>query len=272
MDDGRPGYTTLQGTTGEPVAEIVTVPKKGKGKAEAAAAAAAAAAVAAAGEGARAKQEADAPGDSNMTKTAKAKARKKTRMMQIVSAAKSSVEWNDLAKCRAVLADIGTLAKDSRTQLNGQRESLEMCIERLEDASDKEDNDDDDVEEEEVTCAICFDGPPTIVWVDCGHKTVCTGCAMKQMELDQQCPTCRTPVITDPVRSKPGRVANADTGRYDGCPTCDSTKEPAAMLMPCNHTITCLDCANAGGPDGGAMQKCPLCNADVVSIVKIFFD
>ena len=191
---------------------------------------------------------------------------------QIVSAAASGVEGNDLAKCRAVLADIGTLAKDSRTQLNGQRESLEMCIERLEDASDKEDNDDDDVDEEEVTCAICFDGPPTIVWVDCGHKTVCTGCAMKQMEIDQQCPTCRTPVINDPVRSKPGRVANADTGRYDGCPTCDSTKEPAAMLMPCNHTITCLDCANAGGPDGGAMQKCPLCNADVVSIVKIFFD
>ena len=43
---------------------------------------------------------------------------------------------------------------------------------------------------EEQTCAICFDRPPNVTFVPCGHKMTCEVCAARVTE----CPNCRAPI------------------------------------------------------------------------------
>jgi len=42
-------------------------------------------------------------------------------------------------------------------------------------------------------CAICYDAPPRIVFIDCGHHIVCLGCS-KRLESDK-CPVCSMPIL-----------------------------------------------------------------------------
>ena len=43
---------------------------------------------------------------------------------------------------------------------------------------------------EEQTCAICYDRPPNMTFVPCGHKMTCEQCA----ERVRECPNCRAPI------------------------------------------------------------------------------
>jgi len=44
---------------------------------------------------------------------------------------------------------------------------------------------------EEQKCAICYDRPPIMTFVPCGHKMTCEQCAARVTE----CPNCRAPIL-----------------------------------------------------------------------------
>jgi hypothetical protein len=41
-------------------------------------------------------------------------------------------------------------------------------------------------------CCVCLDSERTCVFVPCGHKCACRGCADAIMATEQNCPLCRT--------------------------------------------------------------------------------
>jgi hypothetical protein len=182
--------------------------------------------------------------------------------------AATSLKVRKLSLCKQALKDIGTCAQDVRRKLRPQIKDLEACIVELDDASDSDSSEDEGEQDEDegANCAFCFVKTPTIVFMDCGHRTCCTSCAFKHIDKDFSCPSCLTDITTDPVRCNGGKVANVNTEVYDGCFMCDWAEEPNALLMPCAHVITCLECAEK---DGG-MKKCPMCFEDVDSIHKIY--
>ena len=45
---------------------------------------------------------------------------------------------------------------------------------------------------EEQTCAICYDRPPNMTFVPCGHKITCEQCARDPRVTE--CPSCRAPI------------------------------------------------------------------------------
>lgn len=52
------------------------------------------------------------------------------------------------------------------------------------------------------------------------------------------------------------------------CCVCDET-QVEAVLYKCGHMCMCLKCANELHCSGG---KCPICRAQIVDVVRVFFD
>ena len=52
------------------------------------------------------------------------------------------------------------------------------------------------------------------------------------------------------------------------CCVCDET-QVEAVLYRCGHMCTCLKCANELHWSGG---KCPICRAQIMDVVRVFFD
>jgi len=54
-------------------------------------------------------------------------------------------------------------------------------------------------DEDELDCIICMDGPKAIVFIPCGHYSVCKVCSSK---LENKCPICRSKIKTAVDRDK----------------------------------------------------------------------
>lgn len=51
-------------------------------------------------------------------------------------------------------------------------------------------------EEEDNSCVTCLDRPSTVTLWPCSHKVTCGVCANMVMDAKQECPLCRTSVIS----------------------------------------------------------------------------
>ncbi len=120
-------------------------------------------------------------------------------------------------------------------------------------------------------CVICYENPRQIAFLPCYHAVACVGCAKRLDEETKgngcRCPVCRTTSTSAVKILGPAGSASAP------CTVCKSNARKV-LLMPCNHMLHCIKCANefkkAAGKPGEGCQKCPECNEVVVSAKVVF--
>jgi len=147
-------------------------------------------------------------------------------------------------------------------------------------------------------CPICLEelqkieSRHTCVMVPCGH-VLCTVCA-RRIKAPPCCPVCRAEVLMavrkvrfrreevelaepyacgEPYGGRESEEASPTTRRVCVCPNCqkkvgkdapEGEDGSTTVLAPCGHAF-CADC-------GDAMDKCTVCDQDVVSRVsRVFF-
>ena len=127
-------------------------------------------------------------------------------------------------------------------------------------------------------CLVCADIGTNTRLYPCGHKCICFDCVSKVTK----CPACYTTIINKPVKAdsssssfdadvKVSKCIKADSSssssdadvKVSECVICQDAMSNTTMI-PCGHLCACFNCASK-------VKICPICRADIVQIVKVYF-
>ena len=119
----------------------------------------------------------------------------RVQLRELQKQASEAQEKEPLEQARLMLATLEPSALD-QPKLDAMQSDLATTKKTLETASERVQREVMRRElaavpsAEEQTCAICFDRPPNVTFVPCGHKMTCEVCAARVTE----CPNCRAPI------------------------------------------------------------------------------
>ncbi len=137
---------------------------------------------------------------TNITKsTAMMRAVKHGAMAAIVVMVKAGADLTMRDSSGKSAKDIAYIYYPELVELFTRKSRLKRLVEKVN--NDDNNNNDNDEEGNDTTvpehlqCGICWNNERTITLAPCGHKKLCTGCALKilsRVEKDRKCPFCMT--------------------------------------------------------------------------------